>query len=141
MIEFRPLAGSEIDEAIRLWETCGLTRPRANLAAEAGHAITDDGLVVIASFAGRHLIGTAMADIGAERGRISHLFVDKDFRRWGVGRQLVRTCEEWLGERKVFEVEAILPTAYDQAEKFLQVLGYEEDEPRMFVRQVRLPSS
>ena len=94
MIGFRPLASSEIGEAVTLWEACGLTRPWNDPAADAERALHGPLSTIIGAFAGDHLIGTAMTGWDGHRGWIYYLGVEADFRRWGIGRKLIRACED-----------------------------------------------
>lgn len=57
MIEIWPIEDTEIDEAVVLWEACGLVRPRNDAAVDAAQA---QNATIIGAFADQHLIGAAM---------------------------------------------------------------------------------
>lgn len=137
MIEFRPLASTEIDEAVALWEACGLTSPGDDLVADARRAIDVLHSTLIGAFAGAHLIAAAMAGWDGGCGQIHYLAVEADFRRWGIGRQLVRACEEWLARFNAAKVQVMVGNGNDQAVKFCEAIGYEDDTCHIFSRQLR----
>jgi len=67
-IEFRQLSESEIGDAVKLWEACGITRPWNDPAADAQRALEGPSSTIMASFAAGHLIGTAMCGWDGHRG-------------------------------------------------------------------------
>lgn len=136
MIEFRPLATSEIDEAVALWQACGLTRTGNDPVADAKRALDGPLATIIGAFAGNHLIGTAMTGWDAHRGSILYLGVEADFRRWGVGRKLVRTCEDWLSQFNASEVQSMVRPENGEAVRFCKAVGYEEDAFGVFCRRL-----
>jgi len=60
-------------------------------------------------------------------GTITHVFVDEDSRRYGVGRQLVHELEEWFRMKKVYSVELQVITGNPKAKEFWKDLGYKEE--------------
>lgn len=135
-IEFRPLAATEIGEAVRLWEACGLTRPWNDPEADARRALDGPSSTIVASFAAGRLIGTAMCGWDGHRGWIYYLGVDDDFRLWGIGRKLIWHCEEWLGQFGAPKVQLMLRTENEAAVCFYEAIGYDEDSFRFFYRRV-----
>lgn len=135
-IEFRTLAPSEIGDAARLWGVCGLTRPWNDPEADARKALDGPTSTIIASFAGSHLIGTAMCGWDGHRGWVYYLGVDADFRRWGIGRKLIWHCEDWLGQFAAPKVQLMVRSDNDAAARFYEAIGYDEDEFRIFYRRI-----
>lgn len=134
-IEFRPLAPSEIGDAVKLWEVCGLIRPWNDPAADALRALEGPSSTIMASYAAGQLIGTAMYGWDGHRGWIYYLGVDNDFRRWGVGRKLIWHCEDWLGQFGTPKVQLIVRAENQEAARFYEAIGYEEDSFRFFYRR------
>lgn len=60
MIETRPIEGTEIDEAVVLWEACGLVRARNDAAVDAAQGVKGQNAAIIGAFTDQHLIGAAM---------------------------------------------------------------------------------
>jgi len=134
-IEFRPLAATEIGEAVRFWEACGLTHPRNDPEADARRALDGPSSTILASFAADHLIGTAMCGWDGHRGWIYYLGVDSDFRRWGVGRKLIWHCEDWLSQFGAPKVQLMIRAENSEVARFYEAIGYEEDSFRFFYRR------
>jgi ribosomal protein S18 acetylase RimI-like enzyme len=137
MIEFRPLASSDVGAVVDLWEACGLIRPWNDPVADAERAIKGPSSTIIGAFADGNLIGTAMTGWDGHRGWIYYLGVDGDFRRWGVGRELIRACEDWLGQYAPPKVQLMVRPENDDAAQFYKAVGYDEEMVRVFSR--RLP--
>lgn len=135
MIEFRPLESSEVGEAAALWEASGLTRPSNDPFPDAERALRGPSSTIIGAFAKGHLIGTAMTGWGGHLGWIHYLTVERDFRRWGIGRRLVRGCEDWLGQYAPPNIQLTVRTENDEAARFYNGIGYEEETPCVFSRR------
>lgn len=133
-IEFRALARGEVPQAVRLWEACGLTRPWNDPEADALRSLDGPTSTILATFAGEHLIGTAMCGWDGHRGWIYYLGVDQDFRRWGIGKRLVNQCEEWLSQFGAPKVQLMVRMGNDGAARFYETIGYDEDFYRIFYR-------
>lgn len=135
-IEFRPLASTEIAQAVSLWEACGLTRPWNDPHADAERALGGPSSTILCSFVGERLIGTAMCGWDGHRGWIYYLGVDAEFRRWGIGRILVRHCEEWLARLGAPKIQLMVRTGNEDAARFYDAIGYDEDAFRVFYRRL-----
>lgn len=136
MIEFRALHRSDIGAAVKLWEVCELTRPWNDPAADAERALGGPSSTIIGSFAAGDLIGTAMTGWDGHRGWVYYLAVDKDFRRWGIGRKLIRHCEDWLGQFGAPKIQLMVRNENSNAARFYEGIGYEEDSFRIFCRRL-----
>jgi ribosomal protein S18 acetylase RimI-like enzyme len=134
-IEFRPLAATEIGEAVRLWESCGRTRPWNDPAADARRALDGPSSAIFASFAAGHLVGTAMCGWDGHCGWIDYLGVDSDFRRFGFGRKLIWHCEDWLAQFGAPKVQLIVSSENKATARFLEAIGYEADSFGFFYRR------
>lgn len=64
---------------------------------------------------------------GSAVGTITHVFVDENVRRAGVGRQLVSELEEWFRMKKVHSIELQVITGNPIAKEFWKELGYMEE--------------
>ncbi len=60
-------------------------------------------------------------------GTITHIFVDEDERRAGVGRQLVLELENWFHSKKVHSIELQVISGNADAREFWQDLGFKEE--------------
>lgn len=139
-IEFRVLTDMEIGEAVALWEVCGLTRPWSDPTADARRALEGPSSTIMATFAAGHLIGTAMCGWDGRHGWIYYLGVAADFRRWGIGRKLIRHSEDWLSQFGAPQIQLMVRTESEAAARFCEAIGYEEDNYRVFYRPVPIES-
>lgn len=60
-------------------------------------------------------------------GSITHVYVDEEARRSGIGGDLVHILEEWFRLKKVHSVELQVITGNPVAREFWQKLGYREE--------------
>jgi GNAT superfamily N-acetyltransferase len=60
-------------------------------------------------------------------GTITHLFVDENSRKAGVGRELVNELEEWFSTKKAHSIELQVITGNPTAKEFWTKLGYGEE--------------
>jgi GNAT superfamily N-acetyltransferase len=92
------------------------------------------GIVVIAKEDGK-TIGFAHGMIkflpdylgGYPVGTITHVFVEENERRAGVGKELINELEEWFGTKNVHSVELQVITGNPGAQAFWKKLGYHEE--------------
>lgn len=132
MIEVRPLTRSEVSEAIGLWRSCGLTRPWNDPAADAERALKGRFSTIIGALASGHLIGTAMTGWDGHRGWVYYLAVEDNFRRWDLDRNLIRACEDWLGQYDPPKIQLMVGPENDEAAGFYKPIGYGEETLRVF---------
>ena len=83
-------------EIIDLWQCAGLhIRPEGRDSVEAFVAQMATGVQTpIGLRDGERLVGVVIATHDSRKGWINRLAVDPDFRRQGLGLQLIRLCEE-----------------------------------------------
>jgi len=60
-------------------------------------------------------------------GSITHVYVDNDARRSGIGKTLVKLLEEWFRMKKVHSIELQVIAGNPVAKEFWKSLGYEEE--------------
>jgi ribosomal protein S18 acetylase RimI-like enzyme len=60
-------------------------------------------------------------------GSITHIYVDENARRSGIGKELVNELEEWFTVKKVHSIELQVITGNPVAKKFWEQLGYGEE--------------
>lgn len=85
-------------EIVDLWQRAGLhIRPEGRDSAEAFAQQMASGVQTpIGLREGERLVGVALATHDSRKGWINRLAVDPDYRRRGLGLQLIRLCEEHL---------------------------------------------
>lgn len=60
-------------------------------------------------------------------GTITHIFVEEEARKSGIGRELVNELEEWFSTRNVHSVELQVISGNSAGKGFWKKLGYEEE--------------
>lgn len=121
------LAADRSDDAVSLWHATGLTRPWNDPLADLMRAQAGPTSTVLAAQdnAGR-LLGTAMVGHDGHRGWVYYLAVQPELQRSGLGRELMRTSEVWLRERRVPKINLMVRTTNTGVVAFYEALGYED---------------
>ena len=116
-------------EAVALWHETGLTRPWNDPDADLRRALQGPSSTVLAACDedGR-LLGTAMVGHDGHRGWVYYLAVKSSEQRKGLGRQLMRACEQWVRARGVAKIQLMVRHTNQGAISFYESLGYEDAE-------------
>lgn len=91
----------------------------------AAHMKQRENLSVIAT-AGGDLAAFVMAQFGGERVHVALLGVSEDYRRLGLGRQLIRWVEESAVVAGLFQMRLEVRASNKTARRFYAALGYTE---------------
>jgi ribosomal protein S18 acetylase RimI-like enzyme len=119
------LREEEIEHAVSLWESCGLTRPWNDPRADIRLALNSDFSTILAARDGDALIGTAMVGVDGHRGWVYYLAVAPSRQRSGLGRALMQACEDWIKARGHPKIQLMVRTENAAAVGFYKALGYE----------------
>lgn len=119
------LAESEIPEAVALWEVCNLTRPWNDPHTDAVFALAGPSSTILAARQDGTLVGTAMVGHDGHRGAVYYVGVLPDLQKSGIGAQLMAAAEQWLKDRGVPKLNAMVRTDNLGAQGFYERLGYE----------------
>ena len=95
-------------------------------ARRVARHIQDLESVVLAARRGEDLIGFAIMGFGEEATHLNLLAVERNFRRCGLGRRMVRWLEESAMVAGTFEVSLEVRVTNMAARKFYRSLGYSE---------------
>lgn len=124
-IRVRPARPADREAAVALWQSAGLTRPwndpRADFDLARGGPASD---ILLAHDDGA-LCGAVMVGFDGHRGWVYYLGVDPARRGTGIGRLLMKACEQWLTERGCPKIQLMLRGDNAQARGFYDSLGYE----------------
>jgi GNAT superfamily N-acetyltransferase len=123
-VKIEPLTQPLIDDAVRLWEETGLTRPWNDPRADARRALAGPASTILAATEGDALIGTAMVGHDGHRGWLYYLAVAQDRRLRGVGRALVGACERWLLDRGLPKLNLMIRTDNAEVASFYAAIGF-----------------
>lgn len=123
----------DTEQAVALWEACGLTRPWNDPLADIERALAvqpDLFLVAEESLAGsaRALVGTVMSGYDGHRGWMYYLATAPSHRGRGIARKLVSAVESLLEARGCPKVQLMVRAENERAVGFYRALGYETGE-------------
>jgi ribosomal protein S18 acetylase RimI-like enzyme len=133
MLTVRSAVATDESAVAELWRACGLVMPYNDPAsdfrfAKAGPA--SDVLVGVDE--GGEVIGSVMVGHDGHRGWLYYVAASPDRQGKGIGRQMVRSGEEWLRARGVVKVQLLVRQTNTKVVGFYESLGYEET-PRVLM--------
>jgi ribosomal protein S18 acetylase RimI-like enzyme len=111
-------------EAVALWERTGLTRPWNDADADLRRAIGGSSSTVFAGVRGRELLATAMVGHDGHRGWVYYLSVAPTAQGQGLGRLMMRRCEDWVRAQGIPKIQLMVRDGNASAVAFYRRLGY-----------------
>ena len=113
---------------VELWSVCGLLRPWNDPLEDIRLCVTGPSSeLVVAEFEGQ-LIGSAMLGHDGHRGWVYYLAVHPNWQRNGIGRSLMSCAEQWMGQRRVPKIQAMIRADNLPVRGFYKRLGYQDDD-------------
>lgn len=118
-----------VDDAARLWQQSGLTRPWNDPHEDCRRALTGSESTVLGALGpAGELLGTVMVGQDGRRGWIYYLAVDASVQGRGLGRRLLAAAEDWLRQRGVPKAMLMVRQENAGVQDFYQGLGYTDQE-------------
>ena len=124
-LRVRPIADGEETAVIALWQTCGLTRPWNDPAADLAFARGKPNSEVLVGLADNRILASAMVGHDGHRGTMYYVSVAPAERGRGYGRQIVAAAEDWLKECGVWKANLLVRRGNEAVLDFYAELGYE----------------
>jgi ribosomal protein S18 acetylase RimI-like enzyme len=131
-----PLPAALREEAVALWEECGLTRPWNDPHADLDRALSGPSSTVLAALEDGVLIGTAMVGHDGHRGWVYYLAVAPAARRSGVGRALMAAAEDWVGAQGIPKLMLMVRSSNAAVLGFYEQLGYVVEDTAVLGRRL-----
>ena len=122
--EVQPLPQHLYGAAVALWQQTGLTRPWNDPDADLRRAMAGTASTVLAAVDREALLGTAMVGHDGHRAWVYYLAVTPTKQGSGLGRRLMRACEEWARTWGVPKLQLMVRADNCAAVAFYQRLGY-----------------
>jgi ribosomal protein S18 acetylase RimI-like enzyme len=116
------------EEAVALWEECGLTRPWNDPRADLDRALAGPASTVLADVEGGVLRGTAMVGHDGHRAWVYYVAVAPGAQGNGLGRALMAAAEAWTTERGVPKLMLMVRGTNTDALGFYARLGYQVED-------------
>lgn len=129
-----PLAAEDLDEAVALWERCGLTRPWNDARQEYARAVVGPASTVLGRRDGDGLVATALVGEDGRRGWLYYLAVAPERRGEGWGSEMVRAGEAWLAQRGIAKAMLMVRADNSAVISFYEHLGYEVESTTLLSR-------
>ena len=126
-LTIRPYSVADLSNVVALWHTCGLVVP-ANDPQTDIHLkeAFQPGLLV-----GRledTVVATVMVGYEGHRGWLNYLAVAPQYRRRGIGRQMVQAAEQRLKQMGCPKINIQIRTSNRDVIIFYRQLGFSEDD-------------
>jgi len=135
-VEIGDLVETEIEAAVALWRTCGLTRPWNDPHADVRLALKAQDATILAGRLDGVLTATAMVGFDGHRGWIYYLAVDPGRRKEGLGAAMMRASEDWLRRVGAPKIQLMVRTDNIAAHRFYEAIGYERQAVTVFGRRL-----
>jgi ribosomal protein S18 acetylase RimI-like enzyme len=124
----READGADACEVIALWESCGLTRPWNDAAADFARAVAGPASAVLVQHEGEALAASVMIGFDGHRGWVYYFAVAPERRRAGLGRVMMDAAEAWLRERGAPKIQLMVREDNEAALGFYEALGLERQK-------------
>jgi ribosomal protein S18 acetylase RimI-like enzyme len=129
-----PIDDADVAGVIALWQTCHLTRPWNDPAADIALARKGSNATVLVGRDRRSIVATVLVGHDGHRGWVYYLAVDPDHRHKGYGRVMMDAAENWLRERGLEKLQLMVRSDNSQVKTFYQSLGYSEQERIIYAK-------
>ena len=129
MIEIRPFKRTDEEEVVELWRTVFSDAPAHNDPTEDINTKLDiqPELFYVAVSDG-HLVGSAMSGFDGHRGWVYYVAVHPDYRRKGIGTDLMKKVETSLVEIGCPKLNLQIRADNSEVQAFYESLGYRVED-------------
>jgi ribosomal protein S18 acetylase RimI-like enzyme len=124
----RPFGIDDTDVIVRLWQTCGLTRPWNDPHRDIERKLTTQPELFLVGVEDGHPIASAMIGFDGHRGWVHYLAVDPDERGRGNGRALMAEAERLLIELGCPKIMLMVRADNSALVDLYEHLGYAREE-------------
>ena len=134
-----PLSISQIEDAdveavVSLWQSCGLTRPWNEPAADIALARKDANATILIGRDGEAIVATALVGHDGHRGWVYYVAVDPTRQKKGFGRVIMAAAEDWLRRTGIEKVQLLVRPENTAVRAFYESIGYGEQPRVMFAK-------
>ena len=124
----RPFDDKDSAEVVRLWQRCGLVRPWNDPWLDIKRKLQVQSNWFLVGLMDDRLIASVMAGYDGHRGWINYLSVDPEYRRQGLGQQLMTAVEEQLLAVGCPKINLQIRAGNGEAIAFYESIGFTKDE-------------
>lgn len=127
-VDITELDATAAHAAVALWQECGLTRPWNDPYGDFERAVEGDSSMILGTYDGDELIGTAMVGVDGHRGWVYYVATSPDRRGQGIGHALMAAAEDWVSSRGTPKIQLMVRRSNTAVVDFYNALGYEEQD-------------
>jgi ribosomal protein S18 acetylase RimI-like enzyme len=121
---WREIADQDIQKVIALWAKCGLTRVWNDPVSDIAFARRGSTSTVLVWEIDKRIAASVMVGHDGHRGVMYYVGVDPDFRKQGLGKEVVREAEAWLMAHGCWKINILVRDDNEQALGFWEKMGY-----------------
>ena len=142
-VTYRTLVINDYNEICSLWKNSGEIGFSESDSYEylSFYLRRNDGLSIVVCTPDGVIVGTALNGHDGRRGFINYLYVKKEFRSLGIGRELALRSLTLLSNEKVSKVYIFVKKNNEAAISFWNKLGYQIQDDFLVMRRQALPDN
>ena len=127
-MSIRSYQSADRDAVVTLWQRCKLVAPQNDPLKDIRRKLQVNPEWLLVGEKNGRLVATCMAGYEGHRGWINYLAVDPEYRRRGIGRQLMRAAETQLRAAGCPKINLQVRTSNQTALGFYQAIGFTVDD-------------
>ena len=124
----RPFEPDDEASVIDLWQKCSLTRPWNNPRLDIERKLKDSPQFLFVGTLDGRIVSSVMAGYDGHRGWVYYLAVGPDYRKLGLGKQIMAHAEAKLLEIGCPKIDLMVRKSNAGVIEFYKKIGYGEDE-------------
>ena len=129
MIDIRPYERIDEEEVIELWRSVFQDMPaHNNLANDIGAKLTIQPELFYVAVLDEKIVGTAMSGFDGHRGWVYYVSVHPEYRRRGIGTDLMKIVESTLVEYGCPKLNLQIRADNAEVQSFYESLGYRVED-------------
>ena len=123
----RPFQKEDTEAVVRLWRCCGLTRPWNDPYSDIQRKLKVQPDWFLVGLVDCQLVASIMIGYDGHRGWINYLAIDPDYRRQGIGHQLMLEAEQRLLDVECPKINLQIRMDNIEAIEFYRSIGFVPD--------------
>jgi ribosomal protein S18 acetylase RimI-like enzyme len=123
-MQIKPYTPEYENAVIELWERCELTRPWNNPKLDIERKLRVNPEMFLVGIVDGKVAATVMGGYEGHRGWVNYLAVDQEYRRQGLGQQMMEAVEKKLLEKGCPKINIQIRTGNSEALAFYDKIGY-----------------
>jgi len=127
-IRIRPYKPRDEEDLVQLWEDCGLVVPWNNPRKDIQRKLKVQSEMFLVGFLDGMLIASVMAGYEGHRGWINYLAVHPNYRRDGIGRQMMGAAEARLRAAGCPKINLQVRANNQGVIEFYKRIGFKNDD-------------